>query len=158
MGATAEVLRTWPGALRSGHPSLSFAALGRNARRIIESHDINCALGEISPLARVYDLGGHVLLLGVGFDRNTSFHLAEYRAGVCPPIQSASAFYRDGARVWGDYADIDIDSEPFPAIGASLEATGVVRLGQVGSATARLFPQREAVDFAVQWLKAHAGS
>lgn len=158
MGAIAELFRSWPGVLRSGHPSLSFAALGRNARRVIEPHDLNCSLGETSPLARIHELGGHILLLGVGFDRNTSFHLAEYRAGVRPPIQSASAFYRDGARVWGAYADIDTDSEPFPAIGAALEATGVVRLGQVGSATARLFPQREAVDFAVQWLKAHAGS
>jgi ATP/maltotriose-dependent transcriptional regulator MalT len=36
--------------------------------------------GERSPLARVYDLDGHVLLLGVDHANNTSLHLAEYRA------------------------------------------------------------------------------
>jgi aminoglycoside 3-N-acetyltransferase len=155
MGVIAELFRSWPGALRSIHPSVSFAAFGSNARRITEGHGLDYGLGESSPLARIYELGGQVLLLGAGFDSNTSFHLAEHRAGLHAPIQSASAFHRDGARMWGTYADIEVDSEPFAEIGAALEATGVVRLGQVGSATARLFPQREAVDFAVHWLKAH---
>jgi len=35
---------------------------------------------ENSPLARVYDRDGDVLLLGVGHDSNTSLHLAEHRA------------------------------------------------------------------------------
>jgi aminoglycoside 3-N-acetyltransferase len=35
--------------------------------------------GEASPLARLYDLDAWVLLLGVGYQRNTCFHLAEYR-------------------------------------------------------------------------------
>lgn len=43
-------------------------------------HSLDDALGEGSPLARVYDLDGQVLLLGVGHDNNTSLHLAEYRA------------------------------------------------------------------------------
>jgi aminoglycoside N3'-acetyltransferase len=39
--------------------------------------------------------------------------------------------------------------QPFPEIGAAREASSLVRIGQVGSATARLLPQREAVDLAV---------
>jgi aminoglycoside 3-N-acetyltransferase len=158
MGAIAELFRTWPGALRSNHPSLSFAALGRHARLMVENHSLAYALGDASPLARLYDIGGDVLLLGVGFDRNTSFHLAEYRAEVRKPIQSRAAFYRDGARHWGAFPDIEVDSEVFPEIGAAFEATGLVRIGRVGSATARLFSQREAVDFAGHWLKTHPAS
>jgi aminoglycoside 3-N-acetyltransferase len=36
-------------------------------------------LGNGSPLARIYDLDGYVLLLCVPYTSNTSFHLAEYR-------------------------------------------------------------------------------
>lgn len=49
--------------------------------------------------------------------------------------------------------DIDLDSADFAAIGADLERTGAVQLGQVGSGTARLMSQRVAVDFATQWLR-----
>jgi len=41
-------------------------------------------LGNESPLAKIYDLDGYVLLLGVDHDKNTSLHLAEVRALPIP--------------------------------------------------------------------------
>src|SRR5512136_1636952 len=67
MGRIAELFRTWPGALRSNHPADSFAALGRYAALLTSNHSLEDGLGEGSPLRRLYDLGAHVLLLGVGF-------------------------------------------------------------------------------------------
>ena len=80
MGTIPEVFRTMPGVLRSSHPALSFAAFGKNAKFITENHSLTFSLGEQSPLARVYELDGEVMLLGVGFGNNTSFHLSEIRA------------------------------------------------------------------------------
>ena len=37
-------------------------------------------------------------------------------------------------------------------MGADFEATGAVRVGPVGSATARLMDQRALVDFATTWM------
>ena len=40
----------------------------------------------------------------------------------------------------------------FDALGADFERACAVKIGQVGSATTRLFAQRAAVDFAARWI------
>jgi aminoglycoside 3-N-acetyltransferase len=80
MGATVNCFRSQRDALRSNHPSDSFVARGPAAARIVENHALASSLGEESPLARLYDLHASIFLLGVGYESNTSFHLAEYRS------------------------------------------------------------------------------
>nr|WP_228441648.1 AAC(3) family N-acetyltransferase [Novibacillus thermophilus] len=53
----------------------------------------------LSPLARLYDLNGSVLRLGVGHDSNTSFHLAEYRARVRPTVTTGAPVLENGQRI-----------------------------------------------------------
>jgi aminoglycoside 3-N-acetyltransferase len=152
MGSIVEVFRTWPGTLRSGHPQVSFAAFGPSAGFITSNHSLVDALGDASPLARVYDLDGSVLLLGVGYDRNTSFHLAEYRTpGTMQLIEGASVL-ENGLTRWKTFSDLDWNAEPFAEIGAAFESNSPVSVGLVGSAASRLFRQRPAVDFAGDWL------
>ena len=80
MGKIAETFRKQDGVLRSAHPLHSFCARGPQASYIIGNHSLAYGMGENSPLGRIYDLQGSVLLLGVGHSSNTSIHLAEYRA------------------------------------------------------------------------------
>lgn len=158
MGSVAELVRTWPGASRSDHPQTSFAGIGPAAAEITADHRLDSMLGEHSPLARVYALGGDVLLLGVGHGSNTSLHLAEYR--VPHPVSSpyGSAVLSGGERTWTWWDDVAVDEGDFEALGADFDGTGVVTLGHVGAAGCRLMSQRAAVDFAVGWLPSHRPS
>ncbi len=155
MGRIPEVFRDMPGVLRSNHPTVSFAAFGRQAEFITSRHSLALSLGEGSPLARVYDLHGSILLLGVGFGNHTSFHLSEARAKGSKIYREGSPIIEAGKRTWKVYDEIDWDDEPFENIGRDFMATGEVTSGRVGAAAALLFDQRRSVDFGVSWLEKH---
>ncbi len=151
MGAIAELFRVWPGAVRGTHPTLSFAALGPEAERIVGGQPLADPLGEDGPLGRLCTLGAQVLLLGVGHDACTALHLAERRAWPDGPRADEGApMLVDGERQWVRWQAPRLGTDLFPAIGRELEASGLVSIGLVGSASCRLMPVAAAVDAAVQ--------
>lgn len=151
MGALAEMVRTWPGAVRSMHPQTSFSAIGTRAEFITEGHALDSMLGENSPLARLEDLDAKVLLLGVGFGSCTCFHLAEYRTEMSKVVTSF-AVMEDGARKWKTVSDVSVNDEDFVELGDDFLKTCSVRKGKIGAADCYLFSLSEAVKFAEKWL------
>ena len=156
MGAIAENFRTLPGVKRSAHPRQSCAARGAEADRIVGHHPLDCGMGERSPLAQLYDLDASILLLGVMHDRNTSLHLAEYRARF--PSKRTASFGSpvmiDGVRRWHVVDDLAFNDDDFAELGLDYERdSGQVSVGRVGQATARLMRIRPLIDYAVGWLE-----
>ena len=154
MGAVAEMFRQWPGPLRSDHPARSVAAWGRYAQYLTENHDLSDIFGDSSHIGRLYELDGSVLLIGVGYDKNTSLHLADVRAeypGKHMVVES-SAIELDGQRIWKSYETLAVDGEDFSLIGEAFEKTGKVRHVPLGNGILSMMNQREMVDFAVKWI------
>lgn len=153
MGKIAEAFRTWPGALRSIHPMSSMAALGPHAEAITQHHELAYSLGDTSPMGKIYELDGQVLLIGVGHDRNSSLHLAETRARHGRRIRRSMPIEQGDQVVWQWHEDVDDDDgKLFPEVGEAFESTGEVTLGQIGLARSCLMKQRRLVDFATDWF------
>lgn len=155
MGAVAEMFRKWPGALRSDHPARSVAAWGKYAQYLTEHHDLSNIFGDGSPIGRLYELDGYVLLIGVGYDKNTSLHLADARAEYPGKHTTTehSAVMVNGKREWTAYETLYVDGEDFEEIGAAFEKQKKPARVALGNGSVCLMRQRDLVDFAVEWIQ-----
>ncbi len=156
VGAIPECFRSQRGVKRSAHPCDSFAARGMHADSIVGSHPLDFSMGNDGPLARIYNLDGWVLLLGTTYSCASSIHLAEFRAKYPSKkeMSQGAPILVKGKRIWTAFKDFETNESDFPRIGAEFESeTRFVRAGRVANATARLFPQRQFVDYAVKWME-----
>jgi aminoglycoside 3-N-acetyltransferase len=157
MGVVPELFRTWPGVLRSAHPSFSLAARGPNAPYLIDDHALEEDCGDRSPLGKLYELDGHVLLLGVDHDNNTSLHLAEFRANYPGKrtVRQGCAMLVDGRRQWVTYETLEGNPDDFVEIGHAFDRAHDIPVQQINDAQVRFLRQRWVVDFGVTWMEAH---
>ncbi len=152
MGVVADTFWRMPGVLRSDSPH-AFAASGPKAARITVPHPVDLPHGLDSPVGRVHELAGQVLLLGIGHDANTTIHLAENIAGVRYRRAHYVTLLNAGQRVRYEYAETDHCCQNFALMDEWLEARGLQRRGTVGHAEARLARSRDVVESAIVRLR-----
>ena len=151
LGVVADTFWRLPGVSRSDH-CFAFAAVGPKAARITaDPLPLPPHIHE-SPVGRVYDLDGQVLLLGVGHDANTTLHLAELQAGVPYRVPRYCTILRDGRPLRVDYGENDHCCERFSFADGWLRAPRLQAEGRVGHAQARLARARDIVAVAVEHL------
>ena len=155
MGIVAEMFRKWPGAERSNHPARSVAAVGKYAKYLTENHDLSNIFGENSPVDKLYKLNGHVLLIGVGYDKNTALHLAETKANFSSKkfSEESSAIYVNGKREWITYTTQAVDDCDFIKLGEIYEKENNLPVHKIGHAEIRLIKQKPLIDWTVNWME-----
>lgn len=155
MGSVAEMFRHLPDSYRSDHPARSITANGGFAKYFIENHDLSDIFGKTSPLKKLYGKNGKVLLLGVGYDKNTSIHLADELANYPSKHKEIhySALIEDKKRVWKKYETLYVDGEDFEEIGKAFEENYQVNHGKLGESNLKLMSQTDLVDFSVEWIE-----
>jgi len=152
MGVVADTFWRLPGVRRSDNPH-AFAAVGPRAAAIVADHPLDVPHGLDSPVGRVHELDGQVLLLGVGHDANTTIHLAENMAGVRYRLSHHLTIRREGQPTRVDYGEVDHCCENFALMDEWLAAAGRQHRGSVGHAEARLARSRDIVAAALMRLR-----
>ena len=166
-GILCEYLRTWPGVVRSNHPDSSFAAVGPMAAWLMAPHPLVDGMGPGSPLARLVEAGGRVLLLGAPYETTTLLHHTEYAARL--PHKRRIVPYEaplrrpDGSITWEWVDELDTNTgiadfgegDPFDRIVAAFVEAGHAQVGTVGFARAVSMDAQALHTFGAAWMEAH---
>lgn len=165
-GALPEFLRTWPGARRSANPGASVAAVGAEAAWFTAGHPQDYGYGARSPLAKLVDRGGKVILIGAPYDSMTLLHHAEHLADLPGKrvIRFEVPMARGGAVRWRTVEEFDTANpvvasfaeDYFADIVAQFLAqgpAGASARGHIGQAPSVLVDAAALCAFAVAWME-----
>lgn len=161
-GYWPEALRTTPGALRSGSPGASMAALGGEAEWFTADHALDYGYGPQSPLGKLVEAKGKVLMLGAPLNTMTLLHHAEHLADFPNKriLRYEAPILVDGETMWRWFEEFDTGEVPdglpddyFATIVGEFLATGRGKRGKIGEASSVLVPADEMVAFGVAWLE-----
>lgn len=153
LGIVAQAFWRLPGVRRSNHFH-AFAAVGPQAEVVVADSLPLPPHIPASPVGRVHDLNGQVLLLGVGHDANTTLHLAELIASVPYRTESYVTVLENGRRVQIRYGENNHCCARFALADEWLRTVNRQSEGRVGQAHARLADSRDIVALAVERLVA----
>ena len=166
-GAWAELLRTTPGSRRSASPGASFVALGQRADWFTADQAMDYGYGPQSPLGKLVEAKGKVLMLGAPLDTMTLLHHAEHVADFPDKrvFRYESPILIDGQTVWRQFEEFDTGNPPdglpedyFATIVEQFLATGEGKRDTIGAAPSVLVPADRITAFGVRWLEAWARS
>lgn len=160
-GILAEFFRSWPGAICSANPGARIAAAGAQAAWLTADHPLNYGYGPGSPLAKLYENHGKLLLLGSDLDQITLLHYAEHLAPIdAKRIKRFKVpLLEKGQRSWREIEEYDtsIGIKPWPArffagiVEQFLKEKGL-QPKKVGGADSYLLEAKALVDFALPLL------
>lgn len=152
LGVVAQTFWRQPGVLRADHFQ-SFAAAGPKAKFVLQDPLPLPPHIPASPVGRVHDLDGQVLLLGVNHVADTTVHLAETMAGVPYGIPKHGTVRQNGRIERVEFRENDHCCRRFELVDVWLRTEGLQREGRVGRGTARLVRARDVTSVVLRELR-----
>lgn len=128
--------------VRGRHPLESFAAVGPQACRLVDGQS---PIEVFSPFDALADLGGWVVLMGVGLNRATLIHHAEQKAGRHPFVRWANGPGGEPFEAWLSGCSGGFDKLEPPLSHLKREVT-------VGQSLWKVFPAREMLEQTAQLI------
>lgn len=153
VGAVAELFRTYPGVLRSGHPISSVAAIGPNAERLTANVPLDGRFGPDSPYGRLVRLGGKAVMLGAPYETMSLLHLSQYLVGWSEPVVKSACMMVNGERRWVQFNDVLFPHEWASRCVATMIEQRVARRKPCGNADIVTVNAKDALDFALNWRR-----
>lgn len=160
-GILAEYFRSWPGVKSSSNPGARMCALGGKADEILANHPLNFGYGPDSPLDKIYQQNGKILLLGSDLDAITILHYAEHIAPIKEKrIENYEVpLLKEGKRIWTDVQEYNTSTgicawpdRFFEKIMLEYCKANLVFPGLIGNANSFLVDAKPLVDFAVEMM------
>lgn len=170
-GRFPERLRTWPGALRSTHPEVSFAAVGPAAQAVLTDPQDDDPWGMEGALGRLVAADGQVLMLGAPLSRLTLCHHAEAIAHIghkryheyVAPIRVGSGVewrqYRTldtffGTQAYWEHPDLQQVDSWVGKMSEQVVAAGATAEARLDDCPLVLVDAPQATDAVAKWLEA----
>lgn len=144
MGSLAQAMQNRPNVYVSSHPQAAFMAIGKQAKWITQSHPLNDAFGNSSPLGKMRELKSKILLIGVDYDRCTGMHLGETLSQKRPILIQGSSVLEHAQAHWVKFLSLAYDSDDFISVGEQMEKEACVHIGRLGQAKTRIFSLEDA--------------
>jgi len=160
-GALAELFRTRPGVVCSRNPGARMAARGDKADWLTRDHPLSYGMGPGSPLEKLCQAGGKLLLVGSDPDEVTLLHYAENLAPVArkKTLRIKVPLLVDGDRKWIEIEEYNSSTgirdwpERFFAdiVQAFLPRSGVIT-ARLGGAVTHCMDAKALIDFAIPMM------
>lgn len=143
------------GVVRSYHPLYSFAAWGKYAKLICDKHPLHFGLNQDSPLGKIVEFNGYVVMLGGEYKDCVMFQLAHYQNTHIPIKVVSAPIEINKKRMWKDMLDVDYTTESFDDVGEAMEDRCIVKTSLLGNGICRFFSAREAKNLATAYFNIH---
>ncbi len=159
IGVIPEYFRTHFDVIRSVHPTHSVCAIGKNAESLTSNHHHDSTpVGPNSPISRLKDFSGKILMLGCGLKPSTFVHGAEEIAQVPYCLRTFHSEYTM-VNYAGELIEINYQRHNFRTIEQMYQRiedilpSTVLKSGKLLNGTGHLINHQLALPYVVNKLK-----